>query len=255
MRISMPLVSTLFIGVTLVGFLAGTLENSSGAVGNEDTDIAQSLAAMLRSGRAVISRNQGQINDPAIGDKGLDAKKIVADTLQDYQAATGVDALSMDSGSRHGRLLRAQIDAISEVVDTNQQTINKQGVGFKGFIPAVFARLVNEGFIRRVGNEAEMKVTAPPELVRNRKARPDTWELDVIKTRFSDKSWPKGQLYSAVVDNRGRQAYRVAVPEYYAASCLSCHGVPKGETDVTGYPKEGAAEGDLGGVMSIILYH
>jgi hypothetical protein len=43
------------------------------------------------------------------------------------------------------------------------------------------------------------------------------------------------------------------VPEYYVASCLSCHGTPKGEIDVTGYPKEGAALGDLGGVISIKL--
>jgi len=44
------------------------------------------------------------------------------------------------------------------------------------------------------------------------------------------------------------------VPEYYGASCLSCHGGPKGEFDVTGYPKDGAKEGDLGGVISITLY-
>jgi hypothetical protein len=46
----------------------------------------------------------------------------------------------------------------------------------------------------------------------------------------------------------------MAVPEYYAASCLSCHGGPKGDIDVTGYPKEGGNEGDLGGVISISLY-
>ena len=49
-------------------------------------------------------------------------------------------------------------------------------------------------------------------------------------------------------------SFRVMAPEYYAASCLSCHGSPKGETDITGYPKEGGAENDLGGVISIALY-
>ena len=48
---------------------------------------------------------------------------------------------------------------------------------------------------------------------------------------------------------------RTAVPEYYAASCLSCHGGPKGEIDITGYPKEGGKEGELGGIISITLYH
>jgi hypothetical protein len=45
------------------------------------------------------------------------------------------------------------------------------------------------------------------------------------------------------------------VPEYYAASCLGCHGNPKGTVDMTGYPMEGASLGDLGGVISIKLAH
>jgi hypothetical protein len=44
------------------------------------------------------------------------------------------------------------------------------------------------------------------------------------------------------------------MPEYYAASCLSCHGSPKGETDITHYPKEGGKEGDLGAVISVSLF-
>ena len=72
--------------------------------------------------------------------------------------------------------------------------------------------------------------------------------------KFLLASWPKGKDFSAVADSRGRQAFRMAVPEYYAASCLSCHGGPKGDIDVTGYPKEGGNEGDLGGVISISLY-
>jgi hypothetical protein len=44
------------------------------------------------------------------------------------------------------------------------------------------------------------------------------------------------------------------MPEYYGASCLSCHGQPKGEVDITGYPKEGAAAGDLSGAISITIF-
>ena len=49
---------------------------------------------------------------------------------------------------------------------------------------------------------------------------------------------PKGKHSSAVAESKGRPAFRMAVPEYYAASCLSCHGGPKGDIDVTGYPKK-----------------
>jgi hypothetical protein len=209
---------------------------------------------MLRSGRTVVSRNQAKINNPDMGDKGLDGKTVLAEAVKIYEEATKIDPLKVDPSSRHGRLLRAQMDAIVEVMDTNQKTINQKGVGFKGFIPATFGRLVNESFGKTAGSDAEMKVTAPIDLVRNRKARPDEWEAGVIRDKLLKTDWPKGQLFATVAASRGRSAFRVAVPEYYAASCLSCHGGPKGQIDVTGYPKEGAKEGDLGGVISITLY-
>jgi hypothetical protein len=151
--------------------------------------------------------------------------------------------------------LRAMMAAIVDAVDDNEATINEKGTGFKGFIPAVFARLVDEAFARRAKGEAEVKVTAPPELVRNRKARPDTWEMDIIRTKLLDPGWTKGLSYSATVETNGRPAFRVMVPEYYVESCLACHGSPKGEVDITGYPKEGGKVGDLGAVISITLYH
>ena len=78
--------------------------------------------------------------------------------------------------------------------------------------------------------------------------------MEIINKQLLSANWPKGQVVSAVTTSRGRQAYRFAIPEYYAASCLSCHGGPKGEIDLTGYPKEGRNEGDLGGVISITLF-
>jgi hypothetical protein len=221
---------------------------------NDDAVVAESLAAMLRAGRTVVSRHQTEINDPNIGDKGLTGAKVLAEAVQGYKEATGVDPTKIDQTTRLGRLLHAQMEAIVEVVDANQDTINKKELGFKGFIPATFGRLVNEAFSRRAGDEADVKVTAPPDLVRNRKARPDAWELKVIRGEFLLPNWPKGKDFSAIADNKGRPAFRMAVPEYYVASCLSCHGNPKGEIDVTGYPKEGGSVGDLGGVISISLY-
>jgi len=175
--------------------------------------------------------------------------------VKGYAKATGKDPTKIDPNSRQGRLLRAMMASIVAVTDDNQATINENGTGFKGFIPAVFARLVSEDFNQLAKGEAEVKVTAPPELVRNRKARPDAWEADIIKTKLLGADWPKGQSYSAVVETNGRPAFRVTVPEYYAPSCLVCHGSPKGEMDLTGYPKEGGKTGDLGAVISITLYH
>jgi cytochrome c553 len=221
---------------------------------DDDAAIAKSLADMLRAARQVISNNQTRINDPNLGDKGLNGNVVLQQAVEIYKKTTGTDPASVDPASRHGRLLHAQMDAIVEVTDANQATINAKGVGFKAFIPAVFARLVNEAFENRAKDEAQVKVTAPEQLVRNRKARPDEWEGDVIRSKLLQADWPRGQAYAADAVTKGRSAYRMMMPEYYAASCLSCHGSPKGETDITGYPKEGGKEGDLGAVISVTLF-
>jgi hypothetical protein len=236
------------------GLLLLPLSSGVGVSQNvEDQVVAVSLAQMLRAARTVISSNQALINDPAIGDKGLTGRVVLDQTLKIYRDATGTDPASIDANSRQGRLLRAQMDAIVEVTDANQATINAKGVGFKAFIPAVFARLVNEAFARRAGTEAIVKVTAPIDLVRNRKALPDAWEKEVIETKFLMPGWPKGKGFEAMVNASGNQEFRMMSPEYYATSCLSCHGDPKGTLDITGYPREGAKEGDLGGIISITL--
>jgi hypothetical protein len=243
--------------IVLLLLLSGAIASASLAApepADEDSIIAQSLAEMLRDARAIISDNQDRINDPKIGDKGLTAKVVLNQAVETYKKNTGVDPATIDPNSRHGRLLHAMMAAIGEVMDANQSTINAKGIGFKAFIPAVFGRLVGESFARLANGEAELKVTAPPELVRNRKARPDVFEEKIIKTKLAEPAWPRGQPYSEMADAKGRPAYRVMVPEYYAASCLACHGAPKGEMDVTGYPKEGAKQDDLGGVISITLY-
>jgi hypothetical protein len=220
----------------------------------DDATIAKSLADMLRAARQVISSNQARINDPNVGDKGLSGPVVLQQALEIYKKTTGTDPASVDPASRLGRLLHFQMDAIVEVTDANQATINVKGVGFKAFIPAVFARLVNEAFESRAKDEAQIKVTAPEQLVRNRKARPDAWEADVMRSKLLQPEWPRGQAYTADAATKGRSAYRMMMPEYYAASCLSCHGSPKGETDITGYPKEGGKEGDLGAVISVTLF-
>ena len=220
----------------------------------EDLLIGNSLAEMLFAGETVISREQDRINDPKFGDKGLSGDALNEQAREIYRATNGIDPATVDPASRHGRLLRAQMDAIVEVMDANQATINAAGTGFKGFIPAVFVRLVNEAFARRAKGEAEVKATGPPDRIRNRKARPDAWETDVIKSKLLAPNWPRDQAYSAAVETGGRRAFRVMVPQYYDESCLACHGSPKGEVDITGYPKEGAKLNELGGVISIILY-
>lgn len=219
-----------------------------------EIELAMRLAKMLQAGRSVISLNQDLINNAERGDKGLTGDVVLAATIEEYKKETSQDPLALDPASREARLLRAEMDAIKEVVDESQRLINEKGLGFKGFIPAVFGRLVTERLKEKVADELAIKVTAPPALVRNRKSRPDEWEREIIESRFLSASWTRGAIFSQALKEQGRDAFRVMVPEYYSASCLSCHGSPKGEIDITGYPKEGASDGDLGGIISITLF-
>ena len=243
----------------IVLFACASFSIAQGTVGKavdetEGVATAKSVAAMLSAGLIVISNNQDLINNPDIGDKGLDGKSVLDQVLKLLRETAGSDPAAIDPKSRHGRLARVQMDAIVEVMTAHQRELNQRGIGFKGFVPSTFGRLVVETFNRGAQGDAELKMTAPLEIVRNRKARPDRWESAVIREKLTSASWPRGQPYAAAAESKGRPAFRVAVPEYYSASCLACHGKPEGQIDITGYPKEGRNEGDLGGVYSLALY-
>lgn len=240
----------------VLALAAGLCWTAGGLAVAQNTEIAigNKLADMLRAGRSVISASQPLINDPAIADKGLTGDKLVQEAEAAYEKRVGAPLLSGDLSERDRRLLEAQTLAMRRIVDAHQADINQPGIGFKGFIPAVFGRLVNEEFKAIAGEEARIRVTAPAELVRNRKARPDPWERGIIEGKLLAADWPKGQAYTETVDFEGRPAFRMLLPEYYSESCLTCHGEPKGETDITGYPKEGGKAGDLGGVISIVIF-
>jgi hypothetical protein len=246
---SIALFACASFGIALSGATVGQAADES-----EGVAIAKSVAAMLSAGLVVISNNQALIDNPDLGDKGLDGKSVLQQVQKIFRETTGSDPSTIDPGNRHGRLLRVEMDAIVEVMNAHQRELNQRGIGFKGFVPSTFGRLVVETFNRGAQGDAELKMTAPLEIVRNRKARPDKWESDVIRQKLTSPAWPKGQVYAAVAESKGRPAFRVAVPEYYSASCLACHGKPEGQIDITGYPKEGRNEGDLGGVYSLTLY-
>jgi hypothetical protein len=242
-------VSSAILGASMV-LSAGQAQ----AADPSELDMALGLSRLLQSARAVISAEQDRINNAALGDKGLTGDVVLARGMATFKEETGTDLSAVDPNSRYGKLLAAEMKAIREVMAEAQSSINKPGVGFKGFVPAVFGRMVTEQFQQIAGRDAEIKVTAPPELVRNRKARPDEFETEAIRSKLLAADWETGKVFAQAANKGNRDAFRVLVPEYYTQGCLSCHGVPKGELDITGYPKEGGKLGDLGGVISVTLY-
>lgn len=225
-----------------------------GAQTVQEVELGNRLAAVLRAGRSVVSNSQELINDPDITDKGITGDVFFEQVIAAYLKANGEPPLHDGLNPMERKLTETQLNAMVTVINANQEIINAEGLAFKGFIPAIFARLVNEQFALEMAAEAKVKVTAPTALVRNRMARPDTWENMVIEDKFQSASWPVGQAFFEETDVSGSLAFRMLIPEYYSESCLACHGSPAGETDVTGFPKEGGQLGDLAGAISITLY-
>lgn len=220
----------------------------------EQEQVATHLVTLFRSGRAVISDNQKLINDEAKGDKGLSAEKVVGLAKEKYKKAAGKELNTADRNTLEGKLTVAMLESMKEVMDNAQELINKPGVGFKGFLPATFAHRVADRFRKKVDGIADIKLTAPKSYVRNRNNTPDAWEDQIIESQFKSSGWTKGSIYSEMKEHKGKPAFRLMIPEYYAASCLDCHGEPKGEKDISGGKKEGGKLDELGGAISVAIY-
>ena len=246
--------------LAMLAIFCGTLAAATAQSATRSADeiereaIALSLATMLRSARAVVSDHQGLINDPTLGEKGFTSAFMLEEAGFNYEIETGQSLDQIEPDSLHGQLIGAQLQVITEIVDEAQQRINKKGVAYKGFLPAIFAGLVTQKFNARVGKTAQIRLTAPRDYIRNAANMPDAWESTVIEERLRSSSHPYGKHIADWREKDGRRAYRLIVPEYYGQSCLACHGHPRGEVDITGGAKEGGSLGSLGGAISVVLF-
>ena len=232
--------------VSGVAATALSLYASPVMAGNE-AEVAEHLIELVKIGREVVSEHQATINDAAKGEKGFTADFVADQVMERFKKKTKID-LRIPNVVPQAKFYLALVEAEREVVDEAQPVINRQGIGFKGFLHAVFARRVGEHFYKKTG--VRMKLTGIN--YRNPNNKPDDFEQEVLRM-FSDPRHPKGQSYVRNTMFDGRPVLRMVDPEYAAASCLSCHGVPKGERDITGIKKEGWKEGDLAGAISLVF--
>lgn len=232
------------IGIGLCATLAGAPAHAGTG---DEPETAELLIVLIKAGRAVVSDHQSLINDASKGDKGFTDEFVGREILERFKARTRVD-LSHVRGIPQGGILLAMLDAERQVVYDAQAVINRQGIGFKGFSPSVFARKAGHKFYQKTG--IKVKLTATDYRFPGNK--PDDFEAEVLRM-FADPRHPKGQPYMKVSMVNGKPVMRVMDPEYAGATCLACHGGPKGERDMTGMKKEGWKEGDLAGAISVVM--
>lgn len=224
-----------------VGLGIATVLTVGNAWAAEEAKTAETLVKVLKAGRLVVSEHQQTINDEGKADKGFSPTYFESKWREKYKEATKSDMPQT-------KLVAALVESGKEVVAEAQPLINRQGMGFKGFLPALWGRKAGEKFGQKTG--IRLKQTA--EQYRFAGNKPDDFEMDVLK-QFSSDKYPKGQPLTKAVAMDGKQVVRYMAPEYAAKSCLSCHGDAKGEKDITGMKKEGYKEGDLAGAISVVV--
>ncbi len=232
----------------------GLVSQSSALSFDKNREIALEITRLFRASRAVISKHQKMINNPDIGDKGLSPEKVIDEARANFKKAAGSEFRLEAGTTLKGLGQLAMLNAIREVMSNAQPLINERGRGFKGFLPAVFARLVADSYNRLMKGRAYIKLTAPRQYIRNRSNRPDKWEHNVIENQFRNADYKRDKPFVEEARHRGRSAFRLIIPEYYNKSCLPCHGEPRGERDITGGKKEGGKLGELGGAISFTIY-
>lgn len=241
MRITvLSTMSSLLIGAVL---LCASPVHAAG-----EHELADLLIKMVQAGRKVVAEHQAAINNPALVDKGFTPEVFEKQVAQRFLETAKYD-LSQSAKTPHDKLLQALLQAGKEVVADHQPAINRSGIAYKNFIPAVWARKTGEKFEKATG--VRLKLTSANYRYQGNK--PDEFEAEVLRL-FEDGSYPKGKGYSRTVQQDGKPVFRMIVPEYAGKACLSCHGEPKGQRDISGSGKEGWVEGSLAGAISLTMW-
>ncbi|MGQ0811827.1 MAG: Tll0287-like domain-containing protein [Nitrospiraceae bacterium] len=212
----------------------------------EAEETARLIAVLLDSGREVIDRNQALIDDPHKGHKGFTPEVFERQLNEEFRVRTGVDLKNANAARlppKAGALLRALVESSKSVVADAQGVINQRGVGYKNFIPATFGSQASARFSAKSHVRLKQTTLQP----RNLKNAPDQYEEAVLRRLATQES----QAIALSDIAEGGKTLRLLAPIYYTKDCLKCHGGPAGELDISGYPKEGAREGDLAGAISV----
>lgn len=148
---------------------------------------------------------------------------------------------------QQARALSANMEAVWEFMNHNQDKINYDSAGnfeFKGLQCSIAGRSVGAYFSR----DTDYTVHYVSDTPRNVADEPDTFEQAAIDAFRAD---PNLTEYYAFADVDSQRVFRYTEPMTLTKSCLSCHGEPAGEIDLSGYPREGFPEGYIYGVLSM----
>src|SRR2546430_5816577 len=164
MKLRVPVVLLFWVIIGLVSTPSAALAGAE----QDATETGRLLAILLDSGRVTVGANQALINDAAKGDKGFTPEVFEKQLVEKFKERSGVDLANLKSANAPEtakKLLPQLVEASKLTVAENQSTINKKGVGFKGFTPATFGTKAAAKLIGIAG--IYLKPTTHDGLMRN----------------------------------------------------------------------------------------
>lgn len=234
-------------------------------ISSQNQDNFSILMSLKESAMDIIEQNQKKINtnkDGSMADKRIDKAFIAKKTFDAYVKATENEDWNVSNlkGSHDKQQLASALATFLSqariVIAGIQPIINTDSDGSenpKGFYPAVFGRLTADNFFDKTGIKIKQTTLGKGYGARNSKYNtPDEWEkaaLIKLENIYTSSEYGFGEE----VSDGSNSNYRFIYPLVIKKACLSCHGDPKGEKDISGYVKEGYKVGELRGGISIIL--
>jgi len=145
-----------------------------------------------------------------------------------------------------------QLIAMRKFISMEQSTINTDtetgNYQFKHLNPATVGRQVGYIF-EDLSGYSYKQTRLRPRVTEN---APDGYEMTAMQKMEMDTDHTTTDQFGRDI-YEGQVMYRYIVPLYFEESCLNCHGMPLGETDVSGFPKEGGQIGEFAGAISIMF--
>lgn len=161
-----------------------------------------------------------------------------------FQAETAEDKALVEA-----RTLNLEILAAWDYVDSVQNNINYNHDGafdFKGVYCSVAGKNIAKRFTQ---NSSGYTIRFVRDNPRTAGDEPDGFEAEALAAFAADGS----SEYYGIAEVDGQRVFRYLNVLRIGPGCLTCHGDPAGEKDVTGFMKEGMQLDDIGGAASIII--
>lgn len=148
-----------------------------------------------------------------------------------------------------GEVLAQQMDAMWEFMASNQDRLEQISYTEDGIYQGLHCAIVGRSIGLLFTSQSEYETRFVNFDPRNAADAPDEFEAAALNA-FKEEGLAE---YYEVTEYEGEEVFRYLAPMTIEENCLDCHGEPKGEIDVTGFPKEGWSIGDNGGAISIIM--